>query len=96
MGKVLSAVGNFFKRTDWIFWILTIAASVYGFFLIYSVSRAADSERGFLATQLLAVALGYPAQKSEIYPMEAGQYRYHLTPDGTLHVPKRSLDEILL
>lgn len=47
-------------------------------------------------TPALAVALGYPAQKSEIYPMEAGQYRYHLTPDGTLHVPKRSLDEILL
>ncbi len=44
----------------------------------------------------LAVALGYPAQKSESYPMVDGQYKYHLTPDGTLHVPKRALEEILL
>ena len=45
---------------------------------------------------VLAVALGYPAQYSEIYPMENGNYKYHLTGDGTLHVPKRSLEEILL
>lgn len=44
----------------------------------------------------LAVALGYPAQKSEIYPMEEGRYKYHMTPDGTLHVPKRALDEVIL
>lgn len=44
----------------------------------------------------LAVALGYPTQRSEIYPMEEGRYKYHLTPDGTLHVPKRELDEIIL
>ena len=45
---------------------------------------------------VLAVALGYPAQRSESYPMEDGEYRYHLTPDGVLHVPKRMLDDILL
>ena len=54
----LGAVGGFFKRTDYIFWILTIAASVYGFALINSVSRSADSEKGFLATQILAVVPG--------------------------------------
>ena len=59
MKKFLGAVGGFFKRTDYIFWILTIAASVYGFALINSVSRSADSEKGFLATQILAVGLGY-------------------------------------
>ena len=46
MKKFLGAVGGFFKRTDYIFWILTIAASVYGFALINSVSRSADSEKG--------------------------------------------------
>lgn len=46
-------------------------------------------------TPVLAVALGYPAQRSESYPMEE-TYKYHLTPDGTLHVPKRPLEEILL
>ena len=40
MKKFLGAVGGFFKRTDYIFWILTIAASVYGFALINSVSRS--------------------------------------------------------
>ena len=47
-------------------------------------------------TPALAVALGYPAQQSEVYPMEEGQYKYHLTPDSVLHVPKRPLEEILL
>ena len=59
MTKFLGALGGFFKRTDYIFWFLTIAASLYGFALIYSVARSADSEKGFLATQILAVALGY-------------------------------------
>lgn len=59
MSKFLGALGSFFKRTDYIFWFLTIAASLYGFALINSVSRSSDSEKGFLATQILAVALGY-------------------------------------
>ena len=45
---------------------------------------------------VLAIAMGYPAQNSEIYPMEEGRYKYHLTQDGTLHVPKRVLEDILL
>lgn len=44
----------------------------------------------------LAIALGYPAQRSESYPMKDGVYKYHLTEDGVLHVPKRPLEEILL
>ena len=47
-------------------------------------------------TPALGIALGYPAHSSEIYPMEDGQYRYHMTDDGNFHVPKRSLSEILL
>jgi len=43
----------------------------------------------------LAVALGYPAQHSETFPM-ADTYKYHLAPDGSLRVPKRELDDILL
>lgn len=59
MGKFFGAIGRFFLRTDLLFWFLTIAASLYGFALIHSVSRIADSEQGFLATQVLAVGLGY-------------------------------------
>lgn len=44
----------------------------------------------------LAVALGYPAHSSEVVPMENGEYRYTMTPDGNFHVPKRSLEEVLL
>ena len=45
---------------------------------------------------LEVLALGYPAQKAQAVPMQDGDVRYWLEEDGTLSVPKRSLEEILL
>ena len=43
------------------------------------------------------MALGYPAQKPVAVEMASPDaYRYWLTPDGILHVPKRPLDEIIV
>lgn len=45
----------------------------------------------------LVMALGYPAQKPVAVEMASPDaYRYWLTPDGILHVPKRPLDEIIV
>lgn len=45
----------------------------------------------------LVMALGYPAQKSVAVEMESpDKYKYWLTEDGILHVPKRPLDEIII
>ena len=43
---------------------------------------------------LLLVALGYPAEQPTIDEVEEG-IRYWLDEEGRLHVPKRSLDEVL-
>lgn len=40
------------------------------------------------------IALGYPAQESEEAPFE-GDVKYYLDDEGKLHVPKRSMEEIL-
>lgn len=39
------------------------------------------------------IALGYPAQNSKEEPFD-NDVKYYLDSDGTLHVPKRSIDEI--
>ncbi len=52
-------IGDYFKRTDKFFWILTLLASFYGFCLIASQQRA-DSVN-FLRTQIMAVCIGYLA-----------------------------------
>ena len=45
----------------------------------------------------LVMALGYPAQKPVAVEMTSPDaYKYWLTPDGILHVPKRPLDEIIV
>lgn len=60
MAKLLKPILKFFKQTDVVFWILTLAATTYGLILISSMSRAgAGSGRGFLMTQLIGVLLGY-------------------------------------
>lgn len=43
---------------------------------------------------LLLVALGYPAEQPTVDDVEK-DIRYWLDEDGVLHVPKRSLEEIL-
>lgn len=42
------------------------------------------------------LAVGYPAQESHITDMQGGDVKYYLDEQGVLHVPKRSLDEILI
>lgn len=46
---------------------------------------------------LLVVALGRPREKAVIEPVgSGGDIKYYRDDDGTHHVPKRSLDEIIL
>ena len=42
------------------------------------------------------LALGYPAQEARAVPMQGDDVRYWLEPDGTLSVPKRALEDIIL
>jgi nitroreductase len=44
---------------------------------------------------LFLVALGYPAEKQVVDEVKDGDIKYWLDEDGVLHVPKRSLEEIL-
>ncbi|MDO4574421.1 MAG: nitroreductase family protein [Planctomycetia bacterium] len=44
----------------------------------------------------LVVALGVPTERVVLEPMTGGDCKYWRDPDGTHHVPKRSLDEVLL
>ena len=48
---ILRSVRDYFLRTDILFWILTLVASVYGCLLIASQQRAGDVN--FLKTQQL-------------------------------------------
>lgn len=45
---------------------------------------------------LYLLAVGYPAQKSRMVDMTDGNVRYFESTDGTINVPKRSLDEVLI
>lgn len=42
------------------------------------------------------LALGYPMQKSRMVDMLDGDVKYFESGDGTINVPKRSLDEVLV
>lgn len=42
------------------------------------------------------VALGYPAEKVVIEEMRDGDFKYWRSPDGTHHVPKRPLSELII
>ncbi len=41
------------------------------------------------------VALGYPAQTSQVFEMKDGDVKYFMDGQGNFHVPKRKLDEIV-
>lgn len=57
--SILGNVHKFFKKTDMLYWVLTLIASVYGCFLIASQQRS--GEVNFLRTQIFAVVIGYIA-----------------------------------
>ncbi len=57
--SIFSAVADYFKRTDKVFWLLTVIATFYGCLLIASQQR--DGDVDFLKTQIIAVCLGYIA-----------------------------------
>ena len=42
------------------------------------------------------LALGYPAQKSKAVEMENGNVKYFIDENGTVNVPKRGMDEIIV
>ncbi|MBR2176883.1 MAG: FtsW/RodA/SpoVE family cell cycle protein [Clostridia bacterium] len=58
-GICIQNVKDYFKRTDLIYWLLTLTASVYGCLLIASQQRG--GEVNFLRTQIMAVVIGYTA-----------------------------------
>lgn len=45
---------------------------------------------------LYLLAIGYPAQESRIVDMADGDVKYYIDEKGTVNVPKRSIDEILI
>lgn len=60
MKKVFGAIAGYFKRTDILFWMLSIFCTIYGLILIMSVSRegGASGQKTFFM-QVIAVSLGY-------------------------------------
>ncbi len=44
---------------------------------------------------LLVVSLGYPSERSVVEKVKGDDVKYWLDENGTLHVPKRSLEEIV-
>ena len=45
---------------------------------------------------LYVLALGYPAQESQICPMTDNDVKYFIDENNKLNVPKRSMDEVLI
>ncbi len=81
--------------------VITIAAHEMGIgsCWIGSVNRERVRELLNLPDNLVMIdliALGYPAQKSRAVEMQEGDVKYWLDKDGTMNVPKRCIDEILI
>lgn len=67
--------------------------------MIGSINRDALREALSIPEQyeiLLVLALGVPKETVEVEMPKAGNIRYYRDSDGVHHVPKRSLDEIIL
>ncbi len=56
MNSFFSSIKEFFKRTDILLWILTLAAIVYSLLLISSMQRAGDYN--YMKTQVVAIIIG--------------------------------------
>ena len=59
MNKISHSLIDYFKRTDFVLWLLTIFAVIYSLLLISSMQRSGNYN--FLRTQLIAVILGLGA-----------------------------------
>ena len=62
MSRALKSLSNYFRRSDKIFWLLSIAISSYALLPIASVSRLSftdPSYTNYFKTQLVAVIIGY-------------------------------------
>lgn len=59
MNKISHSLIDYFKRTDFVLWFLTIFAVIYSLLLISSMQRSGNYN--FLRTQLIAVILGLGA-----------------------------------
>lgn len=57
MSKLSNKTKDYFKRTDIIFWFISISMSILSLLLLLSVSRT--SHFGYFRTQLIAIILGY-------------------------------------
>lgn len=57
MSKLSNKTKDYFKRTDIIFWIISVSMSIFSLLLLLSVSRT--SHFGYFRTQLIAIILGY-------------------------------------
>jgi len=42
------------------------------------------------------IAIGYPLEKVQLEDMKNGDFHYYRTTDGVQHVPKRTLDELII
>lgn len=58
------------------------------------IKKALKLDEKFDVVYLLAV--GYPMQKSRAVDMRGGDTKYYESGDGTINVPKRPLDEVLV
>lgn len=56
MSKLFNSVTDYFKRTDFVLWILTVIAVIYSLLLISSMQRAGNYN--FIKSQLIAVIIG--------------------------------------
>ncbi|MDZ7776235.1 MAG: nitroreductase family protein [Bacteroidales bacterium] len=79
--------------------LLAAASKDIGACVIKSVKR--DLLKSMLSLEdhyeiLLVIALGYPAEQVKIEKVKNNDIRYWRDEDGVFHVPKRSLQEIIL
>lgn len=56
MKRFVHSIGDFFKKTDVILWILTLLAIIYSLILISSMQRS--GEYNYLKTQIAAIVIG--------------------------------------
>ena len=56
MIRFYESIINYFKRTDFILWLLSLATIIYSLLLIFSMQRSGSYN--FLSTQTFAVVIG--------------------------------------